>query len=127
MFFVFPHDARWNAARATVEFGIGIGEYQGIVRIPRDVFRRFLDGSPTPERCLAAYYLQRTRFELVAERKLRDRRLTDDGNVEITGRDLRGPKPGRSKGPLSPQTYRRRFFDSTALGRAEGFGGGNGS
>ena len=47
------------------------------------------DESPTPERCLEAYYLRRTRFELIAERKVRRRQLTDDGNVEITGRDLR--------------------------------------
>jgi hypothetical protein len=40
---------------------------------------------PTPE----AYYLQRTRFESIAERKLRRRQLTEDGNVEISGRDLR--------------------------------------
>jgi hypothetical protein len=33
--------------------------------------------------------LQRTRFELVVERKLRRRQLAEDGNVEITGRDLR--------------------------------------
>jgi hypothetical protein len=36
-----------------------------------------------------AYYLQRTRFERIAERKLRRRQLAEDGNVEITGRDLR--------------------------------------
>src|SRR5438067_173293 len=41
-----------------------------------------------PERCLEAYHLYRTRLELVAERKVRRRQLTDDGNVEITGRDL---------------------------------------
>ena len=35
------------------------------------------------------FHLQRTRFELVVERKLRRRQLTDNGNVEITGRDLR--------------------------------------
>ena len=35
------------------------------------------------------YYPQRTRFESVAERKLRRRQLTEDGNVEISGRDLR--------------------------------------
>ena len=35
-----------------------------------------------------AYYLQRTRFERIAERKLRHRVLTEDG-VETTGRDLR--------------------------------------
>ena len=38
---------------------------------------------------LEAYYLQRTRFERIAERKLRRRQLTEDGNVEISGRDLR--------------------------------------
>src|SRR6516165_2328420 len=42
-----------------------------------------------PERCLEAYYLQRTRFEGIVERKIRRRQLTDDGNVEISGRDLR--------------------------------------
>src|SRR5437879_1454216 len=89
MFFRFPADARWNPDRAAVEFGIGVGEYEGVVRIPRRVFQRLLDQSPTPESCLEAYYLQRTRLELIAERKVRRRQLTDDANVEITGRDLR--------------------------------------
>jgi hypothetical protein len=44
---------------------------------------------PTPERRIEAYYLQRTRFESIAERKLRRRQLSEDGNVEITGRDVR--------------------------------------
>jgi hypothetical protein len=92
MFFRFPEDARWNAEREAVEFGIGIGEYEGVVRVPRAVFRRFIDGSVTPERCLEAYYIERARFEIAAERKLRLRELTEDGNVEITGRDL--PKAG---------------------------------
>ncbi len=111
MFFCFPPDARWNAERASVEFGIGVGEYEGVVRVPRRVFQAMLDHAPTPERCLEAYYLQRTRLEMVAERKVRRRQLTDDGNVEITGRDLRergadraramryGAQPG-----LMPQT-----------------------
>jgi hypothetical protein len=30
-----------------------------------------------------------TQLELIAERKVRRRQLTDDGNSEITGRDLR--------------------------------------
>jgi hypothetical protein len=89
MFFRFPPDARWNAERSAVEFGVGIGEYAGVARIPRRVFQRLLDQAPTPERCLEAYHLYRTRFELIAERKLRRRHLTEDGNVEITGRDLR--------------------------------------
>jgi hypothetical protein len=89
MFFSFPEDARWNPDREAVEFGVGIGEYEGVVRVARQVFRCFLDGSVTPERCLEAYHLQRTGLERIAERKLRQRQLTDDANVEITGRDLR--------------------------------------
>jgi len=89
MFFTFPEDARWNAERRAVEFGVEIGEYRGVVRIPRHVFQRLLPQQPTPERCVEAYYLQRTWFENIAERKLRRRQLTDDGNVEINGRDLR--------------------------------------
>lgn len=88
MFFSFSEDARWNADRQIVEFGVGVGEYEGVVRVPRQVFRRFIDGAVTPECC----HLQRTRFELIAERKLRNRQLTDDGNVEITGGDLRAPR-----------------------------------
>lgn len=89
MFFSFPPDARWNADHAAVEFGIGIGEYEGVVRVPRPVFQSLLAEAPTPQRCLEAYHLHRTRLELIAERKVRRRQLTDDGNVEITGRDLR--------------------------------------
>jgi hypothetical protein len=89
MFFTFPENARWDAERQAVEFGVEIGEYQGVVRVPRRVFQRLLPEGPTPARCVEAYYLQRTRFESIAERKLRRRQLTEDGNVEITGRDLR--------------------------------------
>jgi hypothetical protein len=73
--------------RQAVEFGIEIGKYRGVVRVPRRVFQRLLPDRPTPERCVEAYYLQRTRFESIAERKLRRRQLTEDGNVEISGRD----------------------------------------
>ena len=52
-------------------------------------------GSALPERCVEAYYLQRTRFASIAERKLRWHQLTEDGNVEIGGRDLsRAPDEG---------------------------------
>jgi hypothetical protein len=97
MFFTFPDDARWNAARQAVEFGVEIGEYHGVVRIPRRVFQRLLPDTPTPERCVEAYHLQRTRFERAAERKLRRRLLSEDGNVEITGRDLRESSPTISR------------------------------
>jgi len=73
MFFTFPDDARWNADRQAVEFGVEIGEYSGVVRVPRRVFQRFLSERPTPERCVEAYYLQRTRFESIVVRKLRRR------------------------------------------------------
>jgi Protein of unknown function (DUF1488) len=98
MFFIFPENARWNAERQAVEFGVGIGEYEGVVRLPQRVFQRLLLQSPTPERCLEAYHLQRTRFERIAERKLRRRQSTDDGNVEITGRDLQEGPAGREVG-----------------------------
>jgi hypothetical protein len=86
MFFTFPEDARWNADRQAVEFGVEIGEYEGVVRVPRRVFQRLLPERPTPERCVEAYYLQRTRFERVAERKLRRRLLTE-------GRQRRDHRP----------------------------------
>ena len=73
VFFRFPEDARWNEDRQAVEFGIGVGEYESVVRVPRRVFQRLLDGAVTPERCLEAYHLQRTRFELAVERTLRNR------------------------------------------------------
>jgi hypothetical protein len=72
-----------------VEFGVVIGEYHGVVRVQRRVFQRLLPERPSPERCVEAYYLQRTRFESIVERKLRRRQLTEDGNVEISRRDLR--------------------------------------
>src|SRR5712672_995173 len=106
MFFTFPEDARWNADRQAVEFGVEIGEYHGVVRVPRRVFQRLLPESPTPERCVEAYYLQRTRFESIAERKLRRRQLT--GNVEITARDLRDG----SRAP--PHRYRNKTYDERA-------------
>ena len=107
MFFRFPPDARWNPDRNTVEFGIGVGEYEGVVRISRRVFQILVPETRTPERCLEAYHLHRTRLELIAERKVRRRQLTEDGNVEITGRDLRErevpPRPSLERMPRVPR------------------------
>src|SRR5215813_8511478 len=80
MFFSFPEDAHWNAERQAVEFGVEIGEYHGVVRVPRRVFQRLLPETPIP-RCVEAYYLQRTRFESIAERKIRRRQLTDGAGL----------------------------------------------
>ena len=55
----------------------------------RRVFPGPVVRAAAPERCVEAYSLERTRFESIAERKLRRRQLTEDGNVEISGRDVR--------------------------------------
>jgi hypothetical protein len=44
-----------------------------VVTVPRRVFQRLFPERPIPEKCVTAYYLQRTRFESIAERKLRRR------------------------------------------------------
>ncbi len=109
MFFTFPEDARWNVDRQAVEFGVTIGEYEGVVRVPRRVFQPLLSERPTPGQCLEAYCLQRTRLELIAERKLRRRQLTEDGNVEISGRDLRegSPEAPQARGVANGDTEAR--------------------
>ena len=56
MFFTSRGDARWNAESQAIEFGVGIGEYEGVVRLPRDAFRRFIDGAVTPDKCIEAYH-----------------------------------------------------------------------
>jgi hypothetical protein len=48
MFFTFPENARWNAERQAMEFGVEIGEYSGVVRVPRRAFQRLLPERPTP-------------------------------------------------------------------------------
>ena len=95
MFFCFPPDARWNSERSVVEFGIGVGEYEGVVRIPRRVFQLLLPDAPTPQRCLEAYHLNRTRFELIAERKVRRRQLTEVSMSRSTGAICGNGKSGR--------------------------------
>jgi hypothetical protein len=62
--FTFPDDARWNAEWQAVEFGVEIGEYRGVVRVPRI-------SAP------------------ITKRQRRPRQLMENGNVEISGRDLR--------------------------------------
>ena len=71
------------------------------------VFQRLLSERSTPERCVEAYYLQRTRFELIVERKLRRRQLTDDGNVEIVGRDFREQTPPQRGSRITDLSGRR--------------------
>jgi hypothetical protein len=100
--FEFPENASWNDKRDCVEFSVILGPYEGTVRIPRRVFQGLLDQRPTPERC----NLQRTRFEMIAERKLRRRQLTDDGNIEITGRDYARRRHRSAKATYSREPRR---------------------
>ena len=106
LFFEFPEDARWNEERDAVEFSVLLRPYEGTVRIGRRVFQGLLDQRPTPEACMEAFHLQRTRFEMIVERKLRRRQLTEDGNIEITGRDLR---------EKAPPVGQRNLFEQTAV------------
>ena len=78
MFFRLPSDARWNPQPEHVEFGIGVGEYESVVRVSKRVFQILVPDAPTPERCVEAYHIHRTRLELIAERKFRGRLLTGD-------------------------------------------------
>jgi hypothetical protein len=68
-----------------VEFGVEMGEYGGVVRVPQRVFQRFLPELPTPERCVEGYYVQRTRYESIAEPNLRRRQLTEYWNGKNRG------------------------------------------
>ena len=48
MLFRFPPDARWNPDRDTVEFSIGVGEFEGVVRVSRRLFQTLLSERPPP-------------------------------------------------------------------------------
>ncbi len=92
-FFSFPDDVRWNDDDDRVEFGVAIGDYEGLVRLPRLVLRRLLARSLSPEQCIEAYHGHRTEIERAVETKLRRRELAADGNVDLTGQDLRRELP----------------------------------
>ena len=97
VFFTSPEDGRWNEHWYAAEFSVASASTRTSYASRVAYSNRSLSETPTPERCVAAYHLHRTRFELITERKLRRRQLTDDGYVEISGRDLRerDHRPGR--------------------------------
>jgi hypothetical protein len=92
-FFTFPGEPRWSADRDAVEFEVELGEYRGLVIVPRRLIRNQLGHAATAEQCVAFVHLHRTEFERVAEAKLAARALDADANVTIEGRDLRRPEP----------------------------------
>jgi hypothetical protein len=102
-FFSFPDDARWNPDTGALEFSVAVGEYEGTVRAPAELFRRLLGSAATPEKCLENYHLHRTRFERAVEAKLRRKELAGDGNVDLTGRDLRGLDAETQRSSGSPR------------------------
>jgi hypothetical protein len=122
VFFTFPEDARWNAGWQAVEFGVEIGEFAGVVRVPQRVFQRLLRERPRPARCVEAYYYSGPGFESIAGRKIRRRQLTEDGNVEISGRDLRsGLRPTtKTRRRTAPRfSYTRLPAHNNAIPRRE--------
>ena len=117
MFFIFPEDARWDDAGQAVEFGVEIGEYRGVVRVPRRVFQRLLLERP-PQRCVEASYLQRTRFERIAERRLWWCQVTEAGlQPERCRVSPRAPHPALSLRAAARFRLSRReaeFFSTAA-------------
>jgi hypothetical protein len=80
----FSEDARRKPDRQALDLGVRIGEYYGVVRVSRHEFQCLLPEWSTLERWVVVCYLQRTRFESIAEdatpaaldrgRECRDRR-----------------------------------------------------
>ena len=68
-----------------MEYGVEIGEYRGVVRVPRRVFQRLFPERSIFYRASKPTISSGARFESIAERKLCRRRLTEDRNVEISG------------------------------------------
>lgn len=87
--FAFPGEPQWNEAQEAVEFAVELGEYRGLVFVPRRLIHDLLGQRPTPQQCVEYLHLHRTVFERIAERKLRARELGEDANVHIGGRDVR--------------------------------------
>jgi hypothetical protein len=86
-------------------------------RWPMSSYGRHARSRPS---CVEAYHLPRTRFERIAERKLRNRQLTDDGNIEITGHDLAGAtrhSPRRT--PIRPRQIRMAASSRLMIMEAE--------
>ena len=119
MFFTFPDDASWNAERQAVEFGVEIGEYRDVVRMPRRVFQRLLAGSPTPERCVEAYCLQRTPFESIAMRKIRRRQLLRHATHDDLSR--RPPRRKAHSSTACDEDSRKHHADGAAVRKSHQF------
>jgi hypothetical protein len=112
MFFRFPPDARRNPDRNAVEFGIGVGEYEGVVRVSWRVFQILVPETLTPERCLEAFHLRRTRFELIAERKASPQAVD-------RGRQCRDHRPRSSRARRSTESISDRLSSDRSMKAAQ--------
>ena len=94
-----------------MEFGVEIGEYRGVVRVPRRVFQRLPPEPPTP-RVRRGVLPPADPVREHGQRKLYRPQLTEDGNVEISGRDLRGASQGERSldSPLRGKARCREFL-----------------
>jgi hypothetical protein len=88
-----------------VEFSVVLGQYEGTVRIARRSFSISSIGRRRQNDASKRLISSGPGSKLVVERKLRRRQLTDDGNVEINGRDLRERDHGSM--PFCEQNYGR--------------------
>src|SRR5208282_1724546 len=82
------------------KFSVGVGEYEGVVRVSRRVFQMLLPEAPTPEHCLEAYHLHRTRLELIAAPAMR---LAD-----VVARHRTAKKPSRGASRVLTAARRAR-------------------
>lgn len=86
--FVLPGEPSWNEAERAVEFAVEVGEYKGRVFVPVALFQHLLGHRPPPEECIRIFYLERARFERLAEERIFARALDPDANIRLTLRDL---------------------------------------
>ena len=89
IFFAFAGDAHWTAERQAAEFGVGIGEYRGVVSVRRRVFQRVLPEAAHPQAMRRGVLPPADAVRGHRREKASPAQLTEDENVEISGRDLR--------------------------------------
>lgn len=86
--FAFPGEPSWNEEERAVEFAVEVGEYKGRVFVPVALLQHLLGRRPAPEECMRIFYLERARFERLAEQRIHARALDPDANIRLALRDL---------------------------------------
>ena len=91
--FSFPDEAQWDEPSSTLTFTVKVGEYEGLVFVPRAVFTSLMERRPTGEDADAFFYANRQIFEKAVETRILDRALDPDANIHLTARDVRRAIP----------------------------------